>query len=81
MTQAVSAIDRRVGSAALRNHIVRHLAFWIEPMLRTVVRSWIVRRDERLLQAMPEHELKDIGIARSEIRHAVRSGREGLDGR
>lgn len=80
MTQAVSHLDER---ARLRRRapLAHHLAFWIRPILLAAVRAWIIRRDERVLQSMPDHELKDIGIARSEIRHAVRSGREGLDGR
>jgi len=37
--------------------------------------AWIARRAERHLMELPDYLLKDIGIARSEIRHAVRQGR------
>ena len=74
MTPAVSYVDRRL-SSDWRARIVRHLTFWASPFLAAVVQACIIRRDERLLQAMPDHELKDIGIARSEIAWAVRLGR------
>ena len=80
MTQAVSHLDERAGLRR-RAPVARHLAFWIRPLLAAAVRAWTIRRDERILQAMPDHELKDIGIARSEIPHAVRGGRDCLAGR
>jgi len=73
MTQAVSCIDERVRP---RRHapFTRHLAFWIRPLLTAAVRAWTIRRDERILEAMPDHELKDIGIGRGDIARAVRQG-------
>jgi uncharacterized protein YjiS (DUF1127 family) len=79
MMQAVSCLDERARPRR-RAPLAPHLSFWMRPILLAAVRAWIIRRDERILQAMPDHELKDIGIARSEIRHAVRGGRDGLDG-
>ncbi len=38
-------------------------------------RTWIARRDARLLMEMPDYLLKDIGIGRSQISSAVRQGR------
>jgi uncharacterized protein YjiS (DUF1127 family) len=34
------------------------------------------RRDAELLSAMDDHQLRDIGVSRSEIRRAVRFGRK-----
>jgi uncharacterized protein YjiS (DUF1127 family) len=54
-------------------------------MIRSCVRSlfmaaarlWIAHRDERILLQASAHQLRDIGIARADIRCAVRSGRVG----
>lgn len=34
-----------------------------------------LRRDERMLMAMSDHELSDMGIGRGQVRGAVREGR------
>jgi uncharacterized protein YjiS (DUF1127 family) len=41
------------------------------------VRLWIAHRDERVLLQASAHQLRDIGIARTDVRCAVRSGRVG----
>lgn len=43
---------------------------------RRVTRYLRIRRDRRLLQAMPDYLLADIGISRSEIDRATRYGRQ-----
>lgn len=53
--------------------------------LLSIVRGSLVRAARRVrhhiachdLHGMPDHVLKDIGIARGGIEHAVRHGREG----
>jgi uncharacterized protein YjiS (DUF1127 family) len=40
-----------------------------------IMREVCLRRDQRLLAQMCEHELADIGIVRSQIEDAVRYGR------
>jgi uncharacterized protein YjiS (DUF1127 family) len=37
-----------------------------------MARWWQIREDERFLQSQPEHLLRDVGIARAEIRAALR---------
>jgi uncharacterized protein YjiS (DUF1127 family) len=43
-------------------------------MVRTLRRAWATRSDERLLQQMSDHQLRDIGIRREHIPHVVRHG-------
>jgi len=47
----------------------------IRAVLAALMREWCMRRDQRLLAQMCEHELTDIGITRSQIEDAVRYGR------
>jgi uncharacterized protein YjiS (DUF1127 family) len=42
--------------------------------LRWVSRALARHRDERLLQAMSDAQLRDLGIARHQIPHVVRDG-------
>jgi uncharacterized protein YjiS (DUF1127 family) len=44
-------------------------------LARRVMRRLKIRSDRSLLQAMPDHMLKDIGIDRSEIERALNEGR------
>jgi uncharacterized protein YjiS (DUF1127 family) len=57
------------------------LAAAIGSLAAASARLWIIRRDERLLMAAPDEQLKDIGIARADIRGAVRTGRIGAHAR
>lgn len=43
---------------------------------RTVAVQWIERNAYRRLQQLDDRMLKDIGLSRSDIRSAVRHGRE-----
>lgn len=43
-------------------------------LLDAARRGWKNRADERLLQALSDHQLRDIGIKREHIPHIVRSG-------
>jgi uncharacterized protein YjiS (DUF1127 family) len=47
----------------------------VRRLLVAAVRTWIARHAERHLRELPDHLLKDIGVARSDIRRAVRQGR------
>ena len=51
--------------------------FWAWPAatLAFSMKAWTARRDEEALMEMPDHLLKDIGIARADISRAVRAGR------
>ena len=42
--------------------------------LRWLGQAWIEHRDERLLQSLSDAQLRDLGIARSQIPHVVRDG-------
>jgi uncharacterized protein YjiS (DUF1127 family) len=62
--------------------VTRPRPYWMSltlaPLLaivRFVMSEIRLRRDERLLMAMDDHQLADIGIGRSQIDDAVRSGR------
>lgn len=46
----------------------------IDVVRGAVVRWWQIRRDERLLLGQPDHLLRDVGIARRDIRAVLRSG-------
>jgi uncharacterized protein YjiS (DUF1127 family) len=48
---------------------------WIYRPLATAMTLWIIRRDERMLLEMPDHQLKDLGIGRADIPRVVREGR------
>jgi uncharacterized protein YjiS (DUF1127 family) len=43
-------------------------------VVRTLRRAWATHTDERLLQEMSDHQLRDIGIRREHIPHVVRHG-------
>lgn len=43
-----------------------------------VARAYRARRDTRQLMALSDHMLRDLGLGRSEVGHAVRFGRDGL---
>ena len=56
---------------------VAMIRLWVQSLFVAVVRLWIAHRDERILLQASAHQLRDIGIARADIRCAVRSGRVG----
>lgn len=42
----------------------------------TILRGWLTRRrDERTLQSLPDHLLRDMGLSRCEVSFQVRHGR------
>jgi uncharacterized protein YjiS (DUF1127 family) len=43
-----------------------------------IARAYRARRDTRQLMALSDHMLRDMGLGRSEVGHAVRFGRDGL---
>jgi uncharacterized protein YjiS (DUF1127 family) len=45
-------------------------------LLRSLRRAWATHSDERLLQELSDHQLRDIGIRRGQIARVVRSGRD-----
>jgi uncharacterized protein YjiS (DUF1127 family) len=56
--------------------IVRVAMIFSPGRLVTVLRMELrLRRDERLLMTMSDHELSDLGIGRGQVRGAVRYGR------
>jgi uncharacterized protein YjiS (DUF1127 family) len=73
-------ISRRSNSFQLR---ARNEAFgwagqWVLALPRALVRAtrraWRTHADERLLQELSDHQLRDIGIRREHIPHVVRTG-------
>ena len=66
-------------SVTLSNEVqpsaVAKIRSWVQPVFLAAVRLWIARRDERILMQAPAHQLRDIGIARADIRCALRGGR------
>jgi uncharacterized protein YjiS (DUF1127 family) len=43
-------------------------------LARAVRRAWKTHTDEKLLQELSDHQLRDIGIRRAHIPHIVRHG-------
>lgn len=43
-------------------------------LFRAARRAWTAHADEKLLQELSDHQLRDIGIRREHIPHIVRSG-------
>jgi len=43
-------------------------------LVRTLHNAWATHGDERLLQELSDHQLRDIGIRREHIPHVVRRG-------
>jgi len=43
-------------------------------MLRAARHAWAVQREEKLLQDLSDHQLRDLGIRRDQISNAVRNG-------
>lgn len=44
-------------------------------VLRPPLAAWQRHRDENLLQALSDHQLRDLGISRADISHVVHHGR------
>lgn len=44
-------------------------------LLRRPLAAWRRHRDEQLLQALNDHQLRDIGISRADIGHVAQYGR------
>lgn len=64
-------------SAQIQPSAIAKVRSWVGSLFMAVVRLWIAHRDERVLLQASAHQLRDIGIARADIRCAVRSGRAG----
>ncbi|HET6158264.1 MAG TPA: DUF1127 domain-containing protein [Dongiaceae bacterium] len=51
---------------------------WIGEVLsaipRALRRAWAVQAEEKLLQELSDHQLRDLGIKREQISHIVRYG-------
>jgi uncharacterized protein YjiS (DUF1127 family) len=47
----------------------------VAQLVRAVATEYRIRRDTRALMTMSEHTLKDIGLSRPQVAHAVRFGR------
>jgi uncharacterized protein YjiS (DUF1127 family) len=74
MTSPSLSIRPTRPSSLLLNGLDR-LCAWIYRSLGTAMTLWIIRRDERMLLEMPDHQLKDLGIGRADIPRVVREGR------
>jgi uncharacterized protein YjiS (DUF1127 family) len=74
MTSRSLSIHPNRPSGQVLNGVDRLFA-WVHRTLATATTLWINRRDERMLQEMPDHQLKDLGIGRADIARVVREGR------
>lgn len=77
-------ISRKSDSFQVRAHSTGEAAgsggplFAISAMLlRSLRNAWRMHCDEKLLQGLSDHQLRDIGVRRGQIPHVVRNG--GLD--
>lgn len=43
-------------------------------LLRRLTQAWIQHRDEKLLQSLTDHQLRDIGLSRAQIPQVARDG-------
>jgi len=43
-------------------------------LLRAIGRAWKTHSDQRLLQELSDHQLRDIGISRHQIPHVIATG-------
>ena len=43
-------------------------------LVRKTIAMWVRHRDESRLQALSDHQLRDLGISRLDIGHVVRNG-------
>jgi uncharacterized protein YjiS (DUF1127 family) len=69
-TELASPVAVEPDRPALRTLPDRLRRAWLEARSR-----WAARRDRRHLMELPDEMLRDIGLGRSEIDSAVRSGR------
>ena len=53
----------------------RSIARIVARLIRSVAAEYRIRRDTRALMSFSGHMLKDIGLSRQQIAHAVRFGR------
>ncbi len=60
-----------IGVAARR---YRPLAGLAGALVRKSIEMWVRHRDESRLQALSDHQLRDLGISRLDIGRVVRSG-------
>jgi|tagenome__1003787_1003787.scaffolds.fasta_scaffold20120449_1 uncharacterized protein YjiS (DUF1127 family) len=74
MAQTTAKTLRAVGALAPAESEARPSTriYW---MVTTVLAAWHRRNDMNALQSMDDHLLKDIGLVRSQIEDAVRTGR------
>jgi uncharacterized protein YjiS (DUF1127 family) len=78
MQKAVSHPTDHPGAlspSAARALVFQSLTSSIRRLVATLGERRRLRRAERDLETLDDHMLRDIGIGRSEIRRAVRSGR------
>ena len=73
MLHADAIADRSGFPTAAPRDISGRVWARVRPLFVAGAQAWI--RAERHLMEMPDHLLKDIGLARSDIRRAVRRGR------
>jgi uncharacterized protein YjiS (DUF1127 family) len=64
-------------SNEIQSSAIAKVGSWMRLLFIAAVRLWVARRDERILREAPAQQLLDIGIARADIRRALRSGRIG----
>jgi uncharacterized protein YjiS (DUF1127 family) len=62
-------------SAEIPPSAIAKVRSWVGSLFMALVR--LAHRDERVLLQASAHQLRDIGIARTDVRCAVRSGRVG----
>jgi uncharacterized protein YjiS (DUF1127 family) len=72
-TVVVSA--RPAAAPAGVRHLAAPLMAWLSAAVDAAFRFHAQRRDERVLRAMADHQLHDLGITRSDVPRVVREGR------
>jgi uncharacterized protein YjiS (DUF1127 family) len=74
MTTTSTTYATRYGMAP-RLTPARSIGRTVAQLVRAVATEYRIRRDTRALMTMSEHTLKDIGLSRPQVAHAVRFGR------
>ena len=74
MSTVVVSTRPAVAPAGVR-HLTAPVLAWLSAAVDTAFRSYAKRRDERILLAMTDAQLHDVGITRSDVPRVVREGR------
>lgn len=65
-------------NAGILERTLRHIRSYLAEVRRKQAQEYVIRRDTEHLYSLTDEQLRDIGITRMDIPHAIRFGKENL---